>query len=646
MSVYASRDPMAGKYTYSGSRPYVAPATTSYGDRLPTPPPTPTPPVAIALEPQAYDAVLYGKVMPVFIGGKLLIGGRIIEGPYYTASGGDQLADYVAHHALCADPAEPRTVTEYRLRGQQVWTSGGGYIEPSKLPAGGLESRTGSLTQAALTLSVANNGSGAIAYRSSLISSVHGASLQAFGGIIPFPSIGIQDNAYADGIPRQVAIEKCLRYMRLDDDDFEVNVGGTDSAWIIGSQLTLQDFLQRLRGIFVHYNITYTDKVRIIEPSDFSIAFDLTSRNMVRGSAEFSKTDPLLIPRVLNYSYINSERDNEPDIAAAYEDVYPQPTTSSVNSETVELPIVTNAAQAAADVHVALYEQIAVRNTMEFTGLPSLFGIEVGDGCRFQGDSPVNEFMDKALRSLETQHDYSNWQVQVKAGEVLNCGYAISSSPCVPPVGADMWLSFICNMYQIDNVDVSASEIIAETELITANGLEIPDGIPGAAVQILGDAAAILKACDWTIVLDFEVIQTTVRMQFLWMENDTGSSPISGLTVENEATLYRNVWIQEWDTGNTRELDELLEPPLSIGRHKLAITRTAAKLVVSQDGLSPVTAATGSNGWTHVNLDRVLVGGRWFDGAPDDSKGQFYYREITVYPVQNDVDLPGLSTVV
>jgi hypothetical protein len=417
-------------YTYTGLRSYNPNrgnlSSVSYA---PAPAPVPTAPVVIGIEPQAYEGVLYGKPMPVFIGGKLLIGGRIIEGPFYQPGvDGDQLCSYSAYHAICADPAEARTVYEYRLRGQQVWTSGGGYLDTAKLPSGGLDTRTGTASQAALTQSVERDGAGAIAYRNGIISSIRNASLRAFGGIIPFPSLGIQDNAYADGIPRQVAIEKCLRYMRLDDADFEVDVSGEDSAWIMASTMTLQDFLSRLRGIFVQYQITYTDKVRIIEPSDFSISFNLNGRNLVRGQTRFEKTDPLLIPRQLQYSFINGERDNEPDVAMAQEDVYPQPATSSVDSSTVELPIVTNAAQAASDVHLALYEGIATRNKMNFIGLPSLFGMEPGDGCRFVGDSTVNSFIDKAVRAEEVQHDYETWQVEVRAAEVLNCGLAFCAA--------------------------------------------------------------------------------------------------------------------------------------------------------------------------------------------------------------------------
>lgn len=425
MPISPWRDMMAGKYVESGNRPYTQ---TMPSIPVATPLPTPTPPVVIGLEPQAYEAVLYGKVMPVFIGGKLLMGGRIVEGPYYTPSDGDQLCDYVAHHALCADPDEARTRYEFRLRGQQAWTVGGGYLDTDKLPSGGLESRLGTNSQSALTQSVERNGAGAIAYRGEITTSVRGVSLRAFGGIVPFPSIGVYDDAYSSGIPRQVAIEKCLRYMRLDDDDFEVDVTGEDTAWIIGSQLTLQDFLQRLRSIFVHYNITYTDKLRIIEPTNFSISFNLSSTNLVRGSTRFGRGDPLLTARRQNYVFIDSGRDNEPNVAVAQEDVYPQPSTSAVTEETIELPIVTNSSQATADNWVSFYEKMAARNQMEGVGLPSLFGMEVGDGLRFQGDSSINSFMDKAVRAAETQHIYESWQVQFRGDEVLNCGVDFCAS--------------------------------------------------------------------------------------------------------------------------------------------------------------------------------------------------------------------------
>lgn len=527
---------------FVGERPYD-PGNVPTVTAAP-PPPTPTPPIAIGLEPQAYEAVLYGKVMPVFIGGKLLIGGRIIEGPYFSdGAGGDKLVDYVAYHAICADPTEARTFKSFRLRAQEAWTLSGGYLDTTKLPSGGLDSRTGTRTQSAFTQSIERNGSGAIAYRDGLITSIRGASLRAFGGIIPFPSGEWQDDAYADGIPRGIAIEKCLRYMRLSDADFEVSVTGEDTAWIIGAQLTLQDFLQRLRGIFPHYNITYTDKVRIIEPTGFFADHNLTSRNLALGQTKFIKGDPLQIARLQRYGFINSERDNEPDVVVAQEDAYPQPSTSSVSDETIELPIVTNAAQATADNWTSFYEKMAARNRMEGVGLTSLFGMEVGDGLRFQGDSTINSFMDKAVRAAETQHVYEKWQVQFRGDEVLNCGVLFSVAAVF--IGANSQFG-----EDVDDLGFGYAPAVAETfgdGLPTRSRTNSARGMAIAEVPVSGNGEAIFVNDSAAHLADFRHVFTDDDYIY-YVDVDAGLASVAALIVRISRTDFTSRTVLDWGT--------------------------------------------------------------------------------------------------
>lgn len=637
------RDPFAGQYTYSGAKPYVA-SLPSFP--TPTPIPIPTAPIVIGLEPQAYDAILYGKVMPVFIGGRLLIGGRIIEGPYYSdGAGGDKLVDYVAYHAICADPTEARTVTEFRLRGQQAWTLSGGYLDTAKLPSGGFDSRTGTRTQAAFTQSIDRNGAGAIAYRDGIISSVRGVSLRAFGGIIPFPSIGIQDNAYASGIPRSIAIEKCLRYMRLADADFEVDVTGEDSAWIIGAQLTLQDFLQRLRSIFVHYNITYTDKIRIIEPTSFSIDHDLTGRNLLGGTTRFTKGDPLTVSRRQNYSFIDSERDNEPNVVVAQEDVYPQPSTSSVSEETIELPVVTTSAQATADNWVSFYEKMSANNQMEGAGLTSLFGMEVGDGLRFQGDSAINSFMDKAFRAAETQHTYDKWQVQFRGDEVLNCGVVSTCDPV--PDNAVIFIDFICPQYWVEDVEYEQADVIGGTgtaEIVEDEGLLV-DGENGSYPQGIG--AFLTK---WAELLTGDGL--TIEVEFKPFDIGGEALVFGTLFLTDDVGSVRIFWCDRDDSGfsigvRTSGVDGFwdtnVSPYVPDAVNKVAVTfipdpaeSGGGSLSISLNGGAVFTTPSGMK---FTTVDALYIGHQ-YELAHKASR---YIRKITVYEPVADEDLPGLS---
>lgn len=239
--------------------------------------------------------------------------------------------------------------------------------------------------------------------------------------------------------------------------------------------------------------------------------------------------------------------------------------------------------------------------------------------------------------------------VDIKTVEILNCGATVGD--CSIPDGATAWASFICDMYWIDSVFLdSAADVVDSPELVTGNGLEIPDEVEGGAVEVLGTIAERLRECEGTFVFEFELYSTASPVGFIWMEQNTGETPISGFSLETWqlAVPPTKVFADEWDDtgGDTREMAALYEPALGVGIHKIAITRTNAKLAVSVDGGAVVTAITGTHGWGHGDrLDRVTIGGRWFDGAPDWSKGGFYYRAITHYPEQSDGALVTLSTV-
>ena len=380
---------------------------------------------ATAVDPSAVEAILYGKDIPLYAGGKALIGGRIIEGPFFGGTQAEPTASFVAYHAQNivshAFAYDLTQITSARLRGQEVWNSTGGYVATDKLPPGSFDWRPGHNAQPPFAQSVTRDGSGAVAYAQGIISSWLNLPLKPFAGIVPFPSVMVETTRFgapSDGIPRSDAIAAVLERMGFSSNEYEVDVQGSDQAWLIGSDATLEEFLQQLRSVFVNYQITYTDKLRVFEPTQFASSFALTNDNVLRDTLQFSRTDPMLLSREKQYSFIDLERDYEPNVVTAKEDRYPLPSTDTTETTSLELPIVTTSAQAMADVYVSLYEELSARNTMEGTGDATLFGMEVGDGVRF-ADSDVIDFF---ARVSQTTHDFEHWTVGFQAGEVLNCG--------------------------------------------------------------------------------------------------------------------------------------------------------------------------------------------------------------------------------
>jgi hypothetical protein len=415
-------NPNRGNITASPSRTVStsAPHASFIPKTYSAPPSAPTPPTVAGLEPAAYDAILFGKVRPKFLGGIALMGGRIVEGPFFGGSSTDPTMSAIYYLAEAADPDGTRTITELRIRGALAAFDGSGNLTDAQFAGAVVEFKTGTATQTPCAQSTLRYGADAIAYRPGILISITDLPLKPLAGIVPLISGKIEDTTYGpalDGISYTNLIKTILRDGRFDDSDFDVDVQGDYLGGILAAEQSLLDYLQNERKLKVHLNIGYTDKIVIREPTDFSIAIEVTNANFVRGSMTFVKTDPMMEARELRSNYIDQDRDYEPMVVVAREDNFPLPSTSAVNSEEIERPVISTASQETADVHVALYERLAVRSQMQATLLTSLFGTEPGDGVRYADHAVINY----AGRAFETQHDYEKWQVQITAGEVLNC---------------------------------------------------------------------------------------------------------------------------------------------------------------------------------------------------------------------------------
>lgn len=633
------------------ARPYTPFVPPDSWKVSPAPVVAPTPPISVGLEPTAYEAVLYGKEKPLYVGGSLLIGGRIIEGPFYGVdANGDPTVSAIYYFAENGNPTGSHDITEFRIRGAVAGVDGSGYLTDPQFTASAVagreprvQYRTGTRTQMPFNVSIARYGANAIAYRQGIVVSLEHFPLRATNGIIPFLGVYIEDSSFGDPgdpVSRKDLLETLLRYARLKDADIEVDVPGTWHFLIVPSKSSLLEFLQNLRSLYVHWNITYTDKMRIIDPTNFSVAVEIAPNNHVLGSMSFAKSDPLIVPRRKNLKYIDIDRDNEPNVVSAQEDIYPAPSTSSVDEQNIELSVGMTASEATADVNVSLYEELAARSQMQAVLQPLLFAAEPGDACRVT-DNRVHA-ISWVGRAIETAHDLSKFTVDVTAGEVLNCGADVSCDPV--PDGALAFIDFICPQYWVEDVEYEQDDVIGGTgtaEVVESEGLLV-DGLNGSwpnASGVLFDLLETLILGDgFTIVYEFKTIDDGVTGYLMYAYNAANTH-----SVDLSYALNANPTLN-FTRGSTTGS---VSPAVISGPFAAGVAQRVAYSFVPDP-------TRDDGGHQAISVDGQVVDQRESDEFLDNlfafnighalnGNPAGYIRKIIVYALKDDADLPGLS---
>lgn len=333
---------------------------------------------------------LIGHDIPIFVGGQVLMGCRIYEGPFYYTEDDVNLVDMIVGCAVTASPSATRTISELRLNGTKSATSSDGGTTWTGIGTdfAGLEItiRTGTEDQLPFASSIARYGTKAVPYRSHICAEIKKIPIAPFNNQYPFVSLPVFESS---SITRNNALAALARYARYDDSEFEFSVSGSDQFWIVAQQSDFIGYMQQLRKIFRNWNITTTDKLRVFE-NDSSSGIDAIITRSNASNIKFSRSDPLAIPRQRTYSFIDIDRDNDFNSVTATRERFPVPLTASQNTETVELPIGTTAAFAIADVNKSLLVDDIARAKMTATVDQSLYGIEPGDIVSFDDDPNIS----------------------------------------------------------------------------------------------------------------------------------------------------------------------------------------------------------------------------------------------------------------
>ncbi len=375
------------------------------------------------VDSSALEAVLFGKDIPKFVGGKALIGCRIIEGPFLHD---DSLVDFIATAAQSANPSAARTITSLRLNGTESWTALGGSIGTA-FAGMTVNVKTGTEDQTPFASSVTRYGSRAVAYRSQICVEILNCPLGVFNNIIPFASIFVRET---DSITRNDALTVLARDARFDDSEFEFDVSGSDTFWIVPQQYNngFVGFLQNMRSIFRNWNITATDKLRVFEnTAGDGIDSTITRSNTTAGSIKLTRGNALALERQRILEFIDTDRDNEINTAIGRLERFPVSSTASQNSSTISLPIGNAETIAQTLVSQSLLIDDLARKKISYTGMTSLYGSEPGDIIRYEPDPNISI----TARITSVARKAADYGTEITAEQISSLGLSSNTAPVI-----------------------------------------------------------------------------------------------------------------------------------------------------------------------------------------------------------------------
>lgn len=360
-------------------------------------------PAITGLDPNELSNATYGKTIPIFVGGKARLGGQIHAGPHFnTNSGGDRLASFIISFAFSANPTGTRDLLEIAFNSKKVWDStdlfGGDSFD--------FQFREGTYTQSTITLEATNWGANAVAYRPQILIGFHDLNLSDYNNQIPFVAALIGDTTDGadpdDGITLGNALQQLANspWVGMSPDTFETD--GLDD--VIGALIAAQDesFLDLLRKFnraLPHWDITQTDKLRVIARGA-NVTPDIVldrSRIIAKDDVSFKRQEPTARSRELEFSTIDKDADYVFVPSTAKRPREPFRVSGSVGKESMALPIVLGANERSGLVAYMKFSEELARKSCSLTATPYAMNIEAGDRV--------------ALSELADGIDYEVWRV-------------------------------------------------------------------------------------------------------------------------------------------------------------------------------------------------------------------------------------------
>jgi hypothetical protein len=423
---------------HSGPRPTATTTTTTPPPLVIATPPTPVPAENISsvtgIDPAEVAAATFGKDIPMFAGGMPRLGCHIIFGPIITTSIGLAYASFGVSFGMPAwnrqfelvgELTGSRELRELRLDGIKVWSLADGFLLP------GLTFRfyPGTETQVVDPLVTAIYPTAGVAHKGQCCVFIENLALTDFAGKVPFVSAVIADISFGQNPEDGLLLAQALvhiagsRLINLDvnvpDIDFEIS-GATErvDSVIVAEKVSFLDLLNRFARLHL-WDVVQTDKLEVIERGNVTPDISLDLSHIVSASDSppilIERTQQPDIPRELDYSYIDIDRDYEINTVTVKRPRSPAPATVSAGKDTIALPVVHTVQEAVTWATLRRFKDELAREKVSFT--TTIFGYEIEPGDIVELDAGFKTYI---LRVLETLKG-ANWTNRITAEPVLRC---------------------------------------------------------------------------------------------------------------------------------------------------------------------------------------------------------------------------------
>lgn len=378
-----------------------------------------------------FSGQVIGKTIPVFLGGIILSGCKLIEGPFITTISGEVFCDYIVSPFMKAVPSATVELNSIRLNGTESFTSADGGV--TWTPLGPVFDDVeinvlyGTETQEPFDSSVTRYGARAVPYRSRVCVEIKNVPLAPFNNEIPFLSVEVSQD---ESLQRRDALSRAAAYARYNSDEYEIEVSGEDDFWIVVDESSFIQFVQELRRtVGRNWNILASDKLYIFENSSTETPVEIDRGDVSKGSIRFWQDPPETIPAERDMGFVDTGRDNDFNVVKAVKSRFPIPLTSSQNVEQCDIPIGMGATQAKIIVNKSLQIDEIARDKCSFKALPHMRGLEPGDLVDLDFDADIEWSLGRIISVARNASDWTSDVVVERINvNLLSTGPSITSN--------------------------------------------------------------------------------------------------------------------------------------------------------------------------------------------------------------------------
>lgn len=423
-----------GSFTYGGSTyygsfgasvVYRAPTISS-----PTVSPTTVPQIT-GIDPGELANATYGKVIPIFIGGKARLGGSIVVGPYITTDSNNKLrGSFGISFGFPANPTGTRVAFEIAFNSKVVWQSTAG---TATISAGTFLGSTftarfyqGTFTQSADPIETSNWGANAVAYRPQMMLFFENLLLEDYDNRIPFVALMVGDTTDSavpsDGINLGEGLERLAYspWVGMTADTFEtVDIDDIADAIICAEDESLVDLLRKFSRAYRAWDVLQTDKLRVKDRgSNVSPDIVLDRSRILNKEVAFHRQEPVSTARELELITIDPDADYVLLPATAKRPKEPYRVSGSAGKESISLPIVIDAATRQALVTYMKFSEEQSRERCVLT--TTAYGMQTEPGDLVALSDLHSGLAYRAMKCIEASLG-ANHTVQLTLEAILRC---------------------------------------------------------------------------------------------------------------------------------------------------------------------------------------------------------------------------------